>query len=240
MQMPYIGQIVLYAFNFAPKSWSACSGQLVLIRDDINLFRLIGTKFGGDGEITYALPNYTALAPANLQYCVAMQGVYPFADGGPLRDQAVGETTLFAGDFAPGGCAACNGQLLQMSQNTVLFSTIGTTFGGDGQSTFAVPNLTSLAPAGSTYSVASVGDSPVPVDPFIGEVRLFLTTAVSEQWLPCDGRVMQIDGSQALFALLAYTFGGSGMQFALPDLRRIAPTGTQFRIAVAGYFPMRP
>ena len=63
-----------------------------------------------------------------------------------LGDELVGEVRLFAGNFAPRGWAFCNGQLLPIAQNTALFSLIGTTFGGDGRSTTALPNLQGRAP----------------------------------------------------------------------------------------------
>ena len=56
-------------------------------------------------------------------------------------DPFIGEVTLFAGNFAPRGWALCNGQLLAISQNTALFSILGTTYGGDGRTTFALPDL---------------------------------------------------------------------------------------------------
>lgn len=55
---------------------------------------------------------------------------------------------MFAGNFAPRGYAFCNGQLLAISQNDALFALIGTIYGGDGQSTFALPNLQGRVPVG--------------------------------------------------------------------------------------------
>lgn len=63
-----------------------------------------------------------------------------------MTDQFVGEIRIFAGNFAPTGWALCNGQLLPISQNTALFSLLGTTYGGDGKTTFALPNLQGAAP----------------------------------------------------------------------------------------------
>jgi microcystin-dependent protein len=67
---------------------------------------------------------------------------------------------MFGGNFAPAGWAFCNGQLLPISENEVLFQLIGTTYGGDGESTFAVPNLQSripihwgTGPSGITYQI---------------------------------------------------------------------------------------
>jgi microcystin-dependent protein len=60
----------------------------------------------------------------------------------------LGTIFIFAGNFAPTGYAMCNGELLSIAQNTALFSIIGTTYGGDGQTTFALPNLQSRVPVG--------------------------------------------------------------------------------------------
>lgn len=61
-------------------------------------------------------------------------------------DPFLGEIRMFAGNFAPVGWALCNGQLLSIAQNTALFSLFGTTYGGDGRVTFALPNLQGRAP----------------------------------------------------------------------------------------------
>ncbi len=58
----------------------------------------------------------------------------------------VAEIRIFACNFAPTGWAMCNGQLIPISQNTALFSLLGTTYGGDGKSTFALPNLQDSSP----------------------------------------------------------------------------------------------
>ena len=58
----------------------------------------------------------------------------------------VGEITMFAGNFAPRGWALCDGQLLSVSQNSSLFSLLGTIYGGDGRTTFALPDLRGRVP----------------------------------------------------------------------------------------------
>lgn len=60
----------------------------------------------------------------------------------------IGQTILFAGNFAPRGWAFCEGQTLAISQNTALFSILGTTYGGDGRTTFMLPDLRGRAPVG--------------------------------------------------------------------------------------------
>ena len=66
-----------------------------------------------------------------------------------MSDQYVAEIRMFAGNFAPTGWALCNGQLLPISQNTALFSLLGTNYGGNGTSNFQLPNLQGSAPLGS-------------------------------------------------------------------------------------------
>jgi microcystin-dependent protein len=63
-----------------------------------------------------------------------------------VADPFVGEIRAFPFNFAPKGWAFCDGQILPISQNTALFSLLGTTYGGDGKSTFALPNLQGSAP----------------------------------------------------------------------------------------------
>jgi microcystin-dependent protein len=63
-----------------------------------------------------------------------------------MTDQFVAEIRIFPYNFAPRGWAFCNGQLLPVSQNTALFSLLGTMYGGDGKSTFALPNLQGCVP----------------------------------------------------------------------------------------------
>ena len=60
---PYIGQIALVAFNFAPVGWAFCNGQLLPISDYDALFALIGTTYGGDGQTTFALPDLQSRIP---------------------------------------------------------------------------------------------------------------------------------------------------------------------------------
>ena len=63
-----------------------------------------------------------------------------------MSEPFIAEIRIFAGNFAPRSWAFCNGQLLPIAQNTALFSLIGTTYGGDGRSTTALPNLQGRAP----------------------------------------------------------------------------------------------
>ena len=63
-----------------------------------------------------------------------------------MSEPFIAEIKIFAGNFAPRGWAFCNGQLLAITQNTALFSLVGTIYGGDGRTTFGLPNLLGRAP----------------------------------------------------------------------------------------------
>src|SRR6266513_3160610 len=80
----------------------------------------------------------------------------------------IGEIRMFAGNFAPVGWAFCNGAILPIDQNDALFNLIGTTYGGDGQTTFALPDLQSRVPmhVGNGFDLGQKG----------GEESVTLTT----------------------------------------------------------------
>lgn len=65
-----------------------------------------------------------------------------------MAEPFLGEIKMFGGNFAPRGYLLCNGQLLSIAQNTALFSLMGTTYGGNGQSTFGLPNFQGVVPMG--------------------------------------------------------------------------------------------
>ena len=96
----------------------------------------------------------------------------------------VGEIRMFGGNFAPAGWMFCDGQLLPISENETLFNLIGTTYGGDGQSTFALPNLQSRVPIhqGNGFILAETGGAesitltvqqiPIHTHPFVASNNL--------------------------------------------------------------------
>ena len=99
----------------------------------------------------------------------------------------VAEIRIFACNFAPTGWAQCNGQLLPISQNTALFSLLGTFYGGDGKSTFALPNLEGSAAVGQ-------GQGTGLSEYFLGQQggSQFVTLLVSE--MPLHTHVMNAAG----------------------------------------------
>jgi microcystin-dependent protein len=105
----------------------------------------------------------------------------------------VGEIRMFAGNFAPAGWMFCEGQLLPISENETLFNLIGTTYGGDGQSTFALPDLRGRLPIhqGGGFILAQIGgveqvtltvnQIPVHTHPFLASSNLASSSSPANQ-----------------------------------------------------------
>jgi len=81
-----------------------------------------------------------------LRAIIALSGVYPSTSGEPVAGPYIGEIRWVAFPFAPGGWAACDGQLLAISAAPMLYSLLGTMYGGDGITTFALPDLRGRSP----------------------------------------------------------------------------------------------
>lgn len=76
----FIGQIAIFPWDWAPRNWAKCDGQLMSIRENSALFALIGTEFGGNGRDNYALPNLSPIKTENggdLAYYIALYGIFP-------------------------------------------------------------------------------------------------------------------------------------------------------------------
>jgi microcystin-dependent protein len=177
---PYVGQLMLFAGNFAPAGWYPCDGRLLNIATNAAVFSLLGTMYGGNGTTNFALPDLRARAPMGvgaltnpsnppqsptqvplissvvegeinhgqigvlgMNYLIAGQGIFPSQGGGSANSSGayLGQFLLFAGNFAPSGWLPANGTTLNISTNTALFSLLGTTYGGNGTTTFALPDL---------------------------------------------------------------------------------------------------
>lgn len=85
----------------------------------------------------------------------------------------LGSIAMFAGNFAPRGYALCQGQILSIAQNSALFSLLGTTYGGDGVTTFGLPNLASRFPVGTGQGP---GLSNIDLGQMAGKTAVTLTT----------------------------------------------------------------
>jgi microcystin-dependent protein len=164
----------------------------------------------------------------------------------------LGEIRIFAGNFAPVGWALCNGQLLSIAQNTALFSLLGTFYGGDGITTFGLPNLQGRVPVhfgqstGSVFSIGEVGGSE--------QVSLLVTQLPPHSHAVGVSAQPAVDNNPAN-QVLAQSRGpafGPGPATAAQDPSSVTATGggqphnnlqpfltLNFIIALVGIFPSR-
>src|SRR6266478_10179568 len=66
MAQPFLGEVKIISFNFPPKGWSFCNGQLLPINQNQALFSILGTTYGGDGRVNFALPNLQGRSPVHV------------------------------------------------------------------------------------------------------------------------------------------------------------------------------
>ncbi|MEM5585249.1 tail fiber protein [Roseibium sp. AS2] len=122
-----------------------------------------------------------------------------------MSEPFIAEIRIFAGNFAPRGWAFCDGQLLPIAQNTALFSLIGTTYGGDGRTTTALPNLQGRAPM-------HPGRGPGLTSRRLGERVGAETVTLTEAQIPSHSHTVRASSTSGGIAIPAVTtsFGRSG------------------------------
>jgi microcystin-dependent protein len=171
-----------------------------------------------------------------------------------VSDPFVAEIRIFAGNFAPNGWAFCNGQLLPLSQNTALFSLLGTTYGGDGKSNFALPNLQDRFPmhpgAGPGLSPRDLGeqDGSATVTLLDSEIpshsHALRAAAAGDTGIPSAAVVPAATGGERVYGapsdpvpMAGETLGSAGS--SQPHQNRQPYLALSFIIALQGIFPPR-
>ncbi len=135
----------------------------------------------------------------------------------------VGEIKMFAGNFAPRNYALCNGQILSIAQNTALFSLLGTTYGGNGTTNFALPNMQSRTPIHCGNSTGP-GLSPYDLGQQGGEVNVTLTNLQqpSHNHQISGAVIANSSPSNAPSANAAYTNSAPNLLYAATSANLIA------------------
>ena len=174
-----------------------------------------------------------------------------------MSDQFVAEIRIYPFNFAPTGWALCNGQILPISQNTALFSLLGTTYGGNGQSTFALPNMISSAPMqpgqGPGLSLHDLGEqageefvtllqSELPLH----NHQLMANTTIATKSLPTGNSFAKASAMTPYLApagapTVSMAFQAIPLQGGNGPHNNMMPYLTlNFCIALQGIFPARP
>jgi microcystin-dependent protein len=175
-----------------------------------------------------------------------------------MSEPFIGEIIMFGGNFAPRGWAFCDGQLLSIAQNTALFSILGTTYGGNGQTTFALPDLRGRVPVHAGGSQGP-GLPPVQLGEMSGSPSVTLTVnqmpmhnhlvsasqsatttdpngsvpANDARGTPVSIYAAQPDGTHMNPQMIGVAGGGQPLSVQQPYL------GVNFIIALEGIYPSR-
>lgn len=150
----------------------------------------------------------------------------------------VGQISLFPFTFEPQGWIFCDGRVLSISENEVLFTRLRNTFGGDGQSNFGVPDLRAIAPKNCQYCISLFGEyKPDVYQLLLGQTIISAFSLDTRGLLECAGQSLSTAQYKPLETLMGTRFGGDGNNFNLPDLRSKAPAKCSYMMAVQGMFP---
>lgn len=272
-QGSFAGALSLYAGNISTVGTPniRAEGQSLSRTIYADLFAAVGTTYGSPSGSTFSVPNLAGLrvvgAEGNLgainistialNYAVALTGIFPStgltSDGsaGSLTSPYLGQIMATTSTTLPSGWAWANGGLLNIAEHTALFSLLGTNYGGNGQTTFALPDLRGRSPIGnsSTNTVGNATSSTAAITfamaregiypsgspagdsaQFAGDILMFAfqDTALPSYLSETNGQLLAISNT-ALFSLTGTYYGGNGStNFAVPNLqdRTFILTGT--------------
>jgi len=177
-----------------------------------------------------------------------------------MSNNFLGEIQLFAFGFNPLNWAPCNGQLLPISQNTALFSLLGTNFGGDGKTTFGLPNFQGSAACGvgsgpgltervigETFGSETVTLNPLEIPTHTHPFNAYNQTDTSKrQSAPATGSALTLPAEITPYIGGTSPTGSFAMQMvqpaggSLPHENRQPFLAMNFCIALSGQFPQRP
>jgi microcystin-dependent protein len=178
-----------------------------------------------------------------LNYLIAVSGIFPSRDGSGSIDPNIpflGEVMPFAGTFVPSGWALCNGQLLPISQNQALFALLGKTYGGDGRTTFALPDLRDRTVVGD-HTTNGVNGSSTDVGSQLGANSHTITAAE----LPTGPNPLPPAGTTAAMILRGSNASPSAGQYEIYDISNnaivtgysLGQVGTNWQfVGLGGFF----
>ena len=238
---PYLGEIRLFPYNAIPRGWMPARGQSMSITQNTALYSLLGNNYGGDGKTTFSLPNLSGAAPDGTGYYIAIKGIFPSCDESIYSavPSVLGEVRIFPYGFTPPGFLAANGQEVSKSTYSGLYEMIGTTYGGDGSTTFKLPNM----PKMNDIIFYAISTDPTlkaengTGNEYIGEIIPMLVSLPTNRWIPANGLTLPINQNQALFSLLGTKFGGDGqVNFNVPNLNS-SQSALVYYVANSGVFP---
>lgn len=153
MSTPYLGMIITVPYNFAPRGWAFCNGQILSIAQNTALFSLLGTTYGGNGQTTFALPDLRGRVPIssgqgpglssyNLGQSAGVENVTLTTDEIPVHTHGVGATGTFATKNPGGQVPAPGGAYGSPTDGTSMDANMVRPTGGSQPHTNIQPYLT--------------------------------------------------------------------------------------------------
>ncbi|MCD1638527.1 tail fiber protein [Pseudomonas stutzeri] len=167
MSEPFLGEIRMVGFNFAPHGWAFCQGQIMSIAQNTALFSLLGTMYGGNGQTTFGLPDLRGRSPVGT------------GRGGGLSDIVVGEmsgaenVTLLTSNMPmhthPTSVEVAGAATTPTTTPSTTNNVLGASGGGPGQATIWSTEMSSPVQMAGVVSGVAGGSQPFSVrDPYIG------------------------------------------------------------------------
>lgn len=186
LEIADVSELILFPFDRHMVYLMKCDGASLPIHTNQALFSLLGTTYGGDGRTDFKIPNLAQRFPANgVTYYIAVEGYFPSGDATPvLKDgdiryfaytasspqegfpaRTTGEIVLAKNvdeNASAGRVLPADGRELQIKSHVSLFALVGTAFGGDGKTTFKLPNLSGVKSPidGAKYYITTGGKFP--------------------------------------------------------------------------------
>jgi microcystin-dependent protein len=147
MSTPFLSQIEIFSFNFAPKGWTMCNGQLLPINQNQALFSLLGTTYGGDGRVNFALPDLRSRVP------ISMGAGFVLGQRGGEEAHTLNISELTAHNHPIASNSSTQGTINVPASNTVFAQGIGVSSSG-GTFPFSVYGA---APPGGALAQQTIG-----------------------------------------------------------------------------------
>jgi len=238
-QVPMLGEIRLFAGNFAPQGWAFCDGQLLNIDTNPELFSLIGTTYGGNGTTTFALPRLngrvvigTGQGPGLSNYVAGQTGGSANITFTQANLPSHSHSFSPPGTSEPGNSDSPAGTIAAMANHPIYHTSANSSMAAGGLNVDVEPAggnqpQNNMQPyTAINYIIAVEGAFQIAADPYLGEIKLIAGSQIPSGWVAANGQLLTIIHHSALFDLLGTTHGGNGRSnFALPDLRGRVPIG---------------
>ncbi|MDK2867457.1 MAG: hypothetical protein PWP51_2346 [Clostridiales bacterium] len=256
-QNSQVGEIKIFAGNFAPKNWAYCDGQMLSKEKYKALYDLIGTTYGSDGDSTFALPDLRGRVPVHKGTGTGLSTYQLGQKRGeasvqlkeyqlPKHTHVFYVSTQPATDTNPHNLLIANSKInlykdAKSSEKRVAMASETISETGGGKPHTNLQPFTSIAYIicinEETPTEGDAGSDEVLMDQFIGEVRAFSYYNVPKGWLRCNGKSFGINKYSSLYGVIDDQFGGkSHVEFNVPNIteRIVIHRNNDFRVGFMG------